>query len=84
MFILNYQGIPSLMFRALASRDLDELSWRFVLGYMLLRTIFGIFSVLPFLCYHSEDKIGDYLLHLISSTWINTVSFDTPSYFISN
>lgn len=68
-------GIPSLVFKALATKDLDELSWRFILGYMLLRTIFGLFSAAPLLFLKSTDKIGDFLINLISSTWINTVRY---------
>eukprot|EP00043_Microstomoeca_roanoka_P009685 m.92235 g.92235 ORF g.92235 m.92235 type:complete len:546 (+) comp14657_c4_seq2:72-1709(+) len=82
VFLLNsfvfLIAIPCLIFQALATKDLDELSWRFVLAFMLLRTIFAVFSAIPLWFTHSTDKTGDFLVNLIASTWINTVIFGIP------
>eukprot|EP00755_Sulcionema_specki_P012528 Sspe_Gene.8423::Locus_2865_Transcript_1_1_Confidence_1.000_Length_5789::g.8423::m.8423/K13947/PIN; auxin efflux carrier family len=79
MFFL---GIPSLLFKGLAQRDLTTLDWDFFKAFLLLRIITMVlaagYAFGESWYYKRAFSIGNFLLHWIGIVWINTVIFGIP------
>jgi predicted permease len=82
MFFL---GVPSLVFKGLAIRDLTTLDWTFLSSFLLLRAFTGLASLAVAVvearieCAEwSWPSLRRFLLHWIGTTWLNSVIFGIP------
>ena len=78
-------GIPCLVFRVLATQDLDKLDWDFIGAFLVLRAgmlVWGILSAGAGMAWVGKGGIREGVRRVVSdwvgTTWINTIIFGAP------